>query len=305
MLLGYISPIDAIYVAPEQITFTAEGETRTYALEEVLEMREHDWFSRGIAMSDICNRNIVQASIRQLNEVRQFGTPRQIVAVACSIRHATQIKGLYHELGITAEVLHSKMTEEEQERVKVSLSLGLIDAVVQVQMLGEGFDLGTLSVAAVFRPYRSLSPYIQFVGRILRLADKHHPESPGNQVYVVSHVGLNDERWWKDFTNFDKDDQRFFTEFLGGGEETIEGDEISPRMTLRPFMRVLNETVTSYLQRGYLKKVDQQLVLDFLTTLREKGFDPLEFGLTEEVMLRRLQFSASQERQVPAMDLPA
>jgi DNA repair protein RadD len=304
MLLGYISPIDAIYVAPERITFTAKGETRTYALEEVLEMREHDWFSRGIALSDICNRNIVQASIRQLNEVGQFGTPRQIIAVACSIRHAMQIKALYHELGIGAEVLHSEMTEEEQEKIKASLTIGAIDAIVQVQMLGEGFDLGTLSVAAVFRPYRSLSPYIQFIGRILRLADKQHPESPGNQVYVVSHVGLNDERWWKDFTNFDKDDREFFAEYLGVGE-TIDGDESSPRMTLRPFMRVLNETVTSYLQRGYLKQVDQQLVLEFLNTLREKGFDPLEFGLTEEVMLRRLQFSASQERQVPAMDLPA
>ncbi len=305
MLLGYISPIDAIYVAPEHITFTAEGETRTYELAEVMEMREHDWFSRGIAMSEVCNRNIVQASIRQLNEVRQYGTPRQIIAVACSIRHATQIKALYHEYGISAEVLHSKMTDEEQEKIKASLSTGLIDAIVQVQMLGEGYDLGTLSVAAVFRPYRSLSPYIQFIGRILRLADKQHPESPGNQVYVVSHIGLNDERWWKDFTNFDQDDQQFFAEYLGGGEETINADEVSPRLTLRPFMRVLNETVTSYLQRGYLKKVDQQLVLDFLNTLREKGFDPLEFGLTEEVMLRRLQFSATQDRQVPAMELPA
>jgi DNA repair protein RadD len=32
MLMGFISPIEAVYVTPETITFTAEGETNTYSL---------------------------------------------------------------------------------------------------------------------------------------------------------------------------------------------------------------------------------------------------------------------------------
>src|SRR6185436_11166145 len=111
---------------------------------------------------------------------------------------------------------------------------GLIDAVVQVQMLGEGFDLSTLSVAAVFRPFRSISPYIQFIGRILRLANQTNPMPLANLVYVVSHVGLNDERWWTDFTNFDRDDQLFFAEYLGSGGSEIAETEGTPRLTLRP-----------------------------------------------------------------------
>jgi DNA repair protein RadD len=298
MLMGFISPIEAVDVAPETITFTAEGETNTYSLPQVLKMREHDWFSRGIALSDVCNRSVVQASLRQLMEVRQQGFPRQIIAAACSIRHANQIRALYHEYGLRAEVLHSKQTEEEQTATKAALANGLIDVVVQVQMLGEGFDLGTLSVAAVFRPFRSLSPYIQFIGRILRLANPANPMPLANRVFVVSHVGQNDERWWNDFTNFDRDDQLFFAEYLGSGANEIAETESSPRLSLRPFMRVLNESVQRYIQKGFLKEVDMVGVQRILLEIKNAGFDPLEFGLTEDVMLRRLEMAAAAQREI-------
>jgi DNA repair protein RadD len=297
MMMGFISPIDVVYVAPRTISFTAQGTTRTLSLKEVLEMRDKDWFSKGIALSEECNRHIVQASIRQLNEVKKHGTPRQIIAAACSIRHATQVAALYHEHGLKAEVLHSDLTQEERERIEAALRSGLTDAVVQVQILGEGYDLGTLSVAAVFRPYRSLSPYIQFVGRILRLANPSASASAANRVYLVSHVGLNDERWWIDFTNFDREDQTFFAEYLAGSESEIE-EEGSPRLTLRPFMRVLEETVEKYVQKAYLKDIDETMVGEFLNTIRNKGFDPSEFGLTEEMVRARLQISTSAQREL-------
>ena len=84
MMMGFIAPIDALFVQPEQVTFTAQGQTRTLQLAEILEMREHDWFSKGIALSETCNRHIAAAAVQQLREVRRFGSPRQIIAVACS-----------------------------------------------------------------------------------------------------------------------------------------------------------------------------------------------------------------------------
>ncbi len=306
MLLGYISPVDSLHVAPEEITFTAKGEKQTLSLEDVRQMREQDWFSRGIALSEECNRHIVQASITQLSEVRKHGSPRMIIACACSIRHAEQVASLYREYGLKVEVLHSKLRQDERDRIESALRNGFIDAIVQVQMLGEGYDLGQLSVAAVFRPYRSLAPYIQFVGRILRLADPKVAHSPGNRVYIVSHIGLNDERWWHDFRNFDQQDQDFFaTYFAGADERLIEGDQESPRMSLRPFMRVLNETVSSYVQRAYLTKIDETMVHEFISTIKEKGFDPIEFGLTEDIIRTRLEFAAQTERTVPAQQIVA
>ena len=304
MMMRYISTVDAVYVSPEEVTFTAQGETRTLSLEEVRTMREHDWFSRGIAMSERCNRHIVLASIKKLEEVRQYGTPRQIIGVACSIRHAKQVAALYTEYGLKAGVLHSQLEGDKREEIEAALRSGLIDVIVQVNILGEGYDLGSLSVAAVFRPYRSLSPYIQFLGRILRLAIPDVPDSPGNHAYIVSHVGINDERWWEDFRQFDKEDQQFFAELAQPEESEESAEERSPRMTLRPFMRVLNETVRKYVQKTFLKEIDDTMVADVMNTIRKAGFDPLEFGLDEQMMRRRLEMSARGEREIQATPRP-
>lgn len=301
MIMGFISQIDALFVKPTTLTFTAEGETKTLSIAEIMEMREKDWFSRGVATSEECNRSIVNASVQQLHHVRTLGSPRQLIAVACSIRHATQVAALYREHGLRVEVLHSQLKDEERSRIEASLRSALTDVVVQVNILGEGYDLPTLSVAAVFRPYRSLSPYVQFVGRILRLSQPDVPYSPANHVYLVSHVGLNDERWWSDFTNFDKDDKEFFQEYLQGELEVDGEEDASPRMTLRPFMRVLNEVVESYHRKGYLKKIDEVMINDLFTAIRDKGFEPTEFGLTEDIIRRRLA-AAQVEEQVAAFN---
>ena len=301
MLMGFISQIDALFVKPTELTFTVEGETKSLGITEVMKMREKDWFSRGVATSEECNRSIVNASIQQFHHVRSLGSPRQVIAVACSIRHATQVAALYKEHGLRVEVLHSQLKAAERDRIEATLRSGLTDVIVQVNILAEGYDLPTLSVAAVFRPYRSLSPYVQFVGRILRLAQPDRPYSPANHVYLVSHVGLNDERWWSDFTDFDKDDQEFFHEYLQG-ELEVEGEgDGSPRLTLRPFMRVLYEVVENYQRQGYLKRIDDVMIGDLFDTIREKGFEPTEFGLTEEIVRRRLS-AAQSEGQVAAFN---
>ena len=103
------------------------------------------------------------------------------------------------------------------------------------------------------------------------------------------------------FTQFDQSDQQFFAEFrvTDESEVTIRAGPC-PRMTLRPFMRVLGETVQLYIQKGFLRQIDETMVSEFMDTIRSKGFDPSEFGLTEEVVRRRLEIAAQSEREIPA-----
>ena len=75
-------------------------------------------------------------------------------------------------------------------------------------------------------------------------------------------------------------------------------------MTLRPFMRVLSETVQHYVQKGFLRRIDETMMSEFMDTIRSKGFDPSEFGLTEEVLRRRLEIAAQGEREIPATARP-
>jgi len=62
-------------------------------------MKEKDWFSRGIALSDPCNQTIVDNSLQRLEQLRETGTAHQLIAVACSVNHAKKIVALYAARG--------------------------------------------------------------------------------------------------------------------------------------------------------------------------------------------------------------
>src|SRR5262249_46492633 len=127
---------------------------------------------------------------------------------------------LYEERHIIAREIYSEMDTEKQTKVLHELEDGRIDCIVQVQMLGEGFDHPPLSVAAIFRPFRSLSPYVQFVGRIMRVMFPDDVGNPANHGYVVSHIGLNNDANWRDFRDFDLEDQQVFREWLEAHPES-------------------------------------------------------------------------------------
>ena len=136
---GYVKKLKASYVAPTELTFTLKGEERTFTVEEVLEMKEKEWFSRGVALSTLCDVSIVDNSLEKLEQLRQTGTKHQLIAVACSINHARQIRSLYQEGGYEAAIVHSspdkEADEEANDEVMRNLYNGVLDCIVQVQML--------------------------------------------------------------------------------------------------------------------------------------------------------------------------
>jgi DNA repair protein RadD len=195
MSRGYVKNVIRADAVPEELYFTVDGDTRRYTTDEVLELRDEEWFSRGVALSEASNVSIVDKSIGVMADKReQSGYRHQIIAAACSVRHAEQVVALYNARGIKAILVHSQMHLEERERRMLAFEEGKFDCIVQVGILGEGYDHPPLSIAAVFRPYRTLAPYAQFVGRTLR----HIAQGTlrDNQAHVISHVGLNLDRLW-------------------------------------------------------------------------------------------------------------
>src|SRR5208282_4061198 len=135
-LKGYIKRLKASYVAPSEIELSFTDERgRKYSIEEVFRLKEEDWFSRGVALAPLCNEHIVNASLAKLEELRQTGTQHQLIAVACSINHAREIRSIYSERGYSAEILHRKQDPDEQQKVFAALRNGTLDCIVQVQML--------------------------------------------------------------------------------------------------------------------------------------------------------------------------
>lgn len=266
MAAGFIKKITSTNVVPSEIYFTYRGEDRRHTLEEVLELREEQWFSRGVALSRECNVHIVEESIAKLKLLRATSKlHHQIIAVACSVDHARQISALYEERGLNAKEIHSAMLADEQERVLERLKRGSLDCIVQVQMLGEGFDHPPLSVASIFRPFRSLSPYIQFVGRIMRVNVEGEPDHPDNHGYVVSHIGLNNDAQWDDFRELDLADQELFRQWLREQCEENESPECTGQGRSRRFdvgMQVSQEILGEFVINDPFLDFEDDRVLD-------------------------------------------
>lgn len=62
---GYIKRVIREEAQPQKIWFTYEGSDEELTLEQVLEMKEQAWFSRGVAMSIPCCETIVDRSIEK------------------------------------------------------------------------------------------------------------------------------------------------------------------------------------------------------------------------------------------------
>ena len=275
MVKGYIKRLQAVYVAPSELTFTYEGDTQTYRLDDVLKLKEEEWFSRGVALSHKCNEDIVTASLDRLEQLRQTGTQHQVVAVAMQIEHAKAIRSLYAERGYEAETIHSRMPDDERAEVVRKLRAGLIDVIVQVQMLGEGFDHPKLSVAAIFRPFRSLAPYLQFVGRAMRVVVQNDPRHPDNYGYIVTHAGMNLDTLLTDFREIEREDQQFLAGLIQGDEPEPPREVLDGRaqMKIRPDMVVHDEVVDSLIEEDFIDAEDEFVLEELRRNAEALGLD--------------------------------
>lgn len=227
---GYVKNVARATARAAEMTFVVEDEERTYSLEEILTMREETWFSRGVALSELCNRTIAQRAISILLEKRKTGVRHQIIAAACSVDHARQLEVIFASYGLSATYVASRgMTLDERERRIDAFDRGEHDVIVHVGILGEGYDNPNISIAAIFRPFRTVPPYAQFVGRAIRHIASAS-EDTDNIAHVVDHVGLDLDELWQYFS--DEEEQartrnRFEERSEGGGgeRERSERDE--------------------------------------------------------------------------------
>jgi len=294
-LKGYIKRLKASYVAPSTIELGFSDERgRVYTLDDVLMLKDEEWFSRGVALARLCNQHIVDSSLEKLEELRQSGTQHQLIAVACSINHGREIRSLYQERGFNAEVIHSKQSEDEQAAILSSLRNGSLDCIIQVQMLGEGFDHPKLSVAAIFRPFRSLAPYIQFVGRIMRVVVQNDPTHPDNVGHIVTHLGMNLDARLKEFKEFENDDQTFWDKVIGGEEPEVP-DAVrdgNARLTAAEKVVVHQEIIESLWEEDFTSIEDQEIIKDLRERLTLYGLDPSQ----AEEMIRKAQQPSIRKR---------
>ncbi|MCQ3814078.1 MAG: DEAD/DEAH box helicase family protein [Acidimicrobiia bacterium] len=116
---------------------------------------------------------IAAAALDQLRSDLAKGLDHVILARVRRKARADEIVNIYRELGPEFEptVLYSGLKPVSAKRAALkALHSRASRVVVCVDMLGEGFDLPALKIAAIHDPHKSLGITLQFIGRFARVA---------------------------------------------------------------------------------------------------------------------------------------
>ncbi len=126
-------------------------------------------------------RRVMELVVEKLREQEAVLAPvrPRVLFSALGLAHAKQISKIANEAGINCDYLHHSMTAAQIKSVRRRFEeeSGDLQAVVQLKMLGQGYDLPAITIVVPMRPYGSFGEFYQFIGRGVRAI--HHPSLVG------------------------------------------------------------------------------------------------------------------------------
>ncbi|WP_370136635.1 DEAD/DEAH box helicase family protein [Streptacidiphilus sp. EB103A] len=171
--------------------------------EELLEvLGDERKLSRITAKSTEPIRQVMRIVGRLLDQQRDllFPVKPRVLFAAMGRQHAEQIARLANEHGIACDVLHHSMTDAAVARVRERFEsdAGDLDGIVQLKMLGQGYDFPPICLVVPMRPYGSFSEFYQFIGRGIRvllhpaLLGRVGPEQQFLDIVLHTELGLDE-----------------------------------------------------------------------------------------------------------------
>lgn len=126
---------------------------------------------------------IANAAASRLRADQAAGYAHRVMVRTDSRARAKDLLALYTEkTDLKLQLVTSDHSTWHVKRVIGSLRQGELDGIIAVNMLGEGFDLPNLKVAAVHTPHKSLAVTLQFIGRFARTGG----EALGQATFIAA-----------------------------------------------------------------------------------------------------------------------
>jgi DNA repair protein RadD len=146
------------------------------------------------------------------------------IVFASGVKHSQSLAEQFTDAGISAAHLDGSTDNDERERILKEFNDGLITVICNCMVLTEGFDAPVAQTCILARPTKSLSLYIQMVGRVLR------PYPGKDRAIVIDHSGAvytngfaTDEHDWKLGTGKVPENERVEPEEREEKQVTCEG----------------------------------------------------------------------------------
>lgn len=171
--------------------------------ETLLELlKDEKKLSRVVAKSDASIRQIMREVRNALDLQTELLYPvkPRILFAAMGERHAEQISRIAEDYGIPCSHLHYSMTEGRISSIRSRFEndSGDLQGIVQLKMLGQGYDFPPITIVVPMRPYGSFGEFYQFIGRGIRvlqhpaLTGRLKPEHQFLDIVYHDEMGLDD-----------------------------------------------------------------------------------------------------------------
>nr|WP_241747191.1 helicase-related protein [Lysinibacillus sphaericus] len=167
-------------------------------------------------MSEVCSKQIIQQTKQVLIDKRKSYPNHRVLAITCNDEHAQSICQWFKDAGLTATYVSTNSNNERENDIRLTdFAQGKYDVMVSIQMLGEGYNNSDISIISIFRPFKSLTPYAQAIGRGLRKIYNANSELD-NFCNVIYHKELGLEKLWEYYKQ-----QKSFSEVIKSQRESM------------------------------------------------------------------------------------
>lgn len=131
-----------------------------------VKQRQGDYVTK--MLSDVMMDNSVMSDLVESYKEKCFN--KSAIVFAVDVEHSKEIIGRYLNAGIPAAHIDAKTPKSEREEILARFKSGRIKVISNVEIITEGFDFPECEVVQLARPTKSLSLYLQMVGRVMRTA---------------------------------------------------------------------------------------------------------------------------------------
>lgn len=125
-----------------------------------------DYSANGIAEAN----DAIELSGNLVNSYRQHANGKQCVVFAVNVEHSMAIANRYIRAGIPAAHLDGGTPELERRETMERFKRGEIKVLTNCQLFDEGLDIPALEAVQIAKPTKSLTRWLQMVGRSLRVS---------------------------------------------------------------------------------------------------------------------------------------
>lgn len=243
----------------------------------VLDLGDHD-------------RAVASRAVERLRADLAAGRDHLLMARVGRIGRSEDVMPIYQDLAsdLAPVVLHSSHTKERRTEALDAIRARTSRIIVCVNMLGEGFDLPALKVAAIHDPHKSLGVTLQFVGRFARPGD-----AIGDATVVVGRpsgeIDPNLRRLYAEDADWNTVIRDLSEGAVGDVAEVSEfeaafgsqPDDVAMRSLLPKMSTVVyRTTATSWQPHGVLDVYPEEQLLTFPIAINER--DHVAWFVTEQ-----------------------